>query len=57
MFLLQKPSFIYDDKGKVKSWKYFKNKIHNFNDPKELLSLPVVFVSIGLFSYMLAKSI
>jgi hypothetical protein len=56
MILLQKPNFLYEN-GKIKSWNYFKNKIRNFNDPNELISLPIIFMAIGLFSYIIAKNI
>ena len=56
MLLLQKQPFLYEN-GKIKSWNYFKNKIRNFNDVSELISLPVIFMVIGLFSYLIAKNI
>jgi hypothetical protein len=58
LLLLQKPPFLYDQYGNIKSMNYLKYKLqYGFNQPEELICFPTILIISSILSYFLAKSL
>ena len=56
--LLQRPQFLNDSEGNIKSLNYLKYKIkYGFINPTELICLPTIIIFISILSFIIGANL